>query len=1650
MGNGSILNKRRYLKLNEIEDISSKNPSINQIFLKMKNCDDVISDNEFNAITYKLLNEKIRKKIIKICSSSNISFSLSLNDLKYFYALLNTTSFEAKLNFLLDFIFFARNKISTEKYINKVNKYFYGSETLLSIFLSTEIIQKKFQERELIYKYVSSKKYDELNKYNLYINENELKLEDTDKLDNNNFPSGYSNRNFLLLNNNHISSKTLNSNSNLLNSNNLTNRTERNYLLKGIVSRDVTENNSTMNQLKYSNKFDYLKLDFQNYEKLNNDVFPITIFQEMLIEMNINPSLVKIIGNYLKLKTQKSFFNFELFKEIFSLLIIEDISNENNQNIKVKEDSIYGLFIILSYPNDYIEKSSLISLIKECKPEFNSNAIQEICENYQIKKHINKDKFLSLFELIFKEIGESLENLKYFQYIFFQIETKNKIIQKNCVNLLLKGNKLQDYIIERLQSDNIFYVIDKNFYDKWNDYVNNNIIENKNINLRIMTNKICDKNGKLFDNVEYNVDYIILSKRLYFLFVKWYGNPIGNEIKREKIFLDENINNNIIISNTIGNRVTRSKNKKNTIFRGEDLHTQQKYELELYPIFLLFFHFEDLLKKNINSFSQIKDQLKHFSNSTSSSNISLYSFSRKTKFATLIKLLSDGINVHLDKNTTRLWIYYDEKFDIVSYEETLEDRGISNEAIVVLESNINNYWPSEKLRKESTAMSMKRNVKNNIIKTGLTNIGNTCYMNSVLQIFLNIKKLKEIFLKENNNEIFMDFIINNDKPQKGELIKEFINLLKEKWIEQKKCITPRYFKEICGEYNDTFKGYDQQDAHDFYTFLVDTLHEDTNIKSNCFSQVKPLKKISTSKNNNIRKKSQENNEIINNENELGNEYWANTVRNNASYFYGMFIGLLKSTLICSECNKSKIKFEPFSSLELPIPEGSNICLEVILFRLPYPLKPLFKNNDNNEESTMKKKIKIKKTKLEKLSEKDFKKGSSNNSLIIPNTPRKKSVEIDKFKTPAKGKDIVIASLLNLNIPLRIKVDINRGKKCEDIIMYLKSLEELNLEKNDKYVEYVIISNDNFIKGDLLVDDAFLDYQKVFIYEILNSEGVKYIFNYNNNSKTNILYLNQQKIENENNNPIVIENRKNNKFKKLTNFSTPKNQLDHKRNRNFENKNIKVLNFHFILTNNLNNNDTYEILVPIIHRYIKDVNTTKKFINYPNFQYFFELQDYIILTSQNSIKIKNLYEVIWDKYMYFLNTPSKFENSAWWKMSSERKYSRAQSFKKKSKYKANFDPFKIKIINKYTHACAFCPWFRFCTGCTLDPSNINILNMTQDYIIVVEWTEDVVTNDINKKNLNLILNHSSINDTNNTTTSNIEKIDIDDCLKLFTRKEEIKDILCEKCNKKTLFTKILEIEKLPRYLVFALKRFKYTLMYTKKLDNLINFPIENLNLKEYMANKKNVPKYNLYGVVNHVGTLTRGHYFCSLNKRGQWFNFDDSYVTESDRSVENPNVYMLIYKSLKHDKKDFYFNFEGLMDTAYKIYIKQIKFEHLFNYVLDNNGNVINEFLDNCQFYYGEPVTIDGNKGYLISIFKENENDKEISVKIKLKNGYFINKIDLNKLIKETVKIVSNKGLLSNNSSLEIYGKNDINNKSKNKQIGEVKKKGKICGGCIIY
>ena len=1613
MGSNNSSLRKKYLTEEEIGNLVAGKEIIHSMYKKFKNSDGLLTTNELNVLTYGLINPKIRKKILQICGSK--SGTLDLKDLCYFYSLLTTNSEEAKINFLLDFIFIKSDKLPKQKYIHKVKKYFANSQPLQSIFLDHKILEKDKQDKNFIQKFITTNKLNEIKNYPLYITDNNTML-DIDDNDNNS-------KNILLL-----KTKT--------NSTKYNNSFPLEYQLEGKKKSNYYTSH-TLNLHPIKCQYDYLKKDFEEYEKENNGVFPISLFEEMLKEINVNPSIIRIIGNYLILRAKKTFFNFDLFKEILSLLTHED-SNNYNLNDKYRYNLTDGLFTIFSYPNNYVPKNALIDIIREIRPEMNQNQLLQILGNMQVKRHITKDKFADIADLLIKELIKSIEHITYIKYIFFDTKLEDHSKEKNCIELLLKGNTLHDYIIERLQYDTEFFIIEKEFYNKWEDFMSLPEEEQKKIDikgLRMSSKGISDKNGRLNENKEYDVDYIILSKRIYTLFGKWYGPVVGAEIKREKIFLDDFDKNNIGSSGIKSSKSKKKKNIVNNVFKGIDLQTQQKYELEIYPIFILFYNFSDLIRKNV-TMKDIRDELKKQLNNKKSN--SFYNFSRKTKFESLIKILGENTEFHLEKNSTRLWLYYNDKFDIVNIEETLEENGIVSDAVIVLEIREDGYWPSYKLKKDS-----KIKDKKNINNSGLVNIGNTCYMNSVLQIFLNIKKLKDIFITadEKQNENILNFITDEEKPKKCMLIKEFINLLREKWVDEKKEIAPKKFKEICGEYNDTFKGFDQQDAHDFYTFLVDNLHEDTNIKT-------AITKI-------------EENENINEnltEIEMANEYWANTIRNNASYFYGLFMGQLKSTLICSECKKPKIKFEPFSSIELPIPEAKKIVLVITLFRLPFNLKPLFKpkkQNINDSEIKMVSKTKImsEKSSIEKdinIKKKLKKHKLSDDFIITPEKNKNKndappdnstnfgnSISVynmiksqdEKIKSPKNEQDRIISNTLNFNIPLRLKIEINRSEKCSKIIEVLQDISELNLEQNDNYTEFVMLSKDNYIEQDMKIDDTFLNNQKILVYELLNIEGIRYMFGYEDIPISTIVSLRKQKIEIlSNNQQAPTINLKTNKYKK----SNQKRMQENSNKKKQKNTNsLRIMDFNFIIPKEISNYDSYEILTPIVHRYKKEFISNKVIFPIQNYQYIYDYSDFVILATKNGIKPYSLYEIIWEKYMYFLNSPSKFENYCWWKKNFKENL---KLYANKIKCK-NCAPFKLKMIDKNTHACAFCPWFRLCTGCTVEPSNAKYIDILSSYVIVVEWCSEVFSNDINKTNINLKLNHSSYNEIVETTSGNTDKVTINDCFKLFTKKEEINDILCETCKKKTTFTKSLEIEKIPNYLVIVLKRFKYTLMYMNKIDCLVNFPKDHLDLDYFITEKKIAPKYDLYGVIYHLGNLSRGHYNCIIRQKNTWMRFDDSYVAENDGDIETPNAYILIYKSFNMDKinkKEFNLNCIGLMNTAYKIYLKQKKFEHLFNYILDNKDQITNVFDDDCQYYFGEPVTIDGNSGYLIYIDKKEE-EKEVNVKIKIKNGYFISRVLPEKIIKETVKYLD----------VQIINNN-------NKFGGTVEKRDSVCAHCIIY
>uniref|UniRef100_A0A8D1QIE4 ubiquitinyl hydrolase 1 n=1 Tax=Sus scrofa TaxID=9823 RepID=A0A8D1QIE4_PIG len=149
-----------------------------------------------------------------------------------------------------------------------------------------------------------------------------------------------------------------------------------------------------------------------------------------------------------------------------------------------------------------------------------------------------------------------------------------------------------------------------------------------------------------------------------------------------------------------------------------------------------------------------------------------------------------------------------------------------------------------------------------------------------------------------------------------------------------------------------------------------------------------------------------------------------------------------------------------------------------------------------------------------------------------------------------------------------------------------------------------------------------------------------------------------------------------------------------------------------------------------------------------------------------------------------------------------------------------------------------------------------------------------------------------------------KCTLQDCLRLFSKEEKLTDnnrFYCSHCRARRDSLKKIEIWKLPPVLLVHLKRFSYDGRWKQKLQTSVDFPLENLDLAQYVIGpKNNLKKYNLFSVSNHYGGLDGGHYtaYCKNAARQRWFKFDDHEVSDiSISSVKSSAAYILFYTSL---------------------------------------------------------------------------------------------------------------------------------------------------------
>ncbi|VFQ79687.1 unnamed protein product [Cuscuta campestris] len=180
--------------------------------------------------------------------------------------------------------------------------------------------------------------------------------------------------------------------------------------------------------------------------------------------------------------------------------------------------------------------------------------------------------------------------------------------------------------------------------------------------------------------------------------------------------------------------------------------------------------------------------------------------------------------------------------------------------------------------------------------TGLGNLGNTCFMNSALQCLVHTPKLVDYFL----GDFKKDLNFENPLGMSGKLALAFGDLVRKLWAPGARTVYPEIFKSTIASFAPQFSGYNQHDSQEFLSFLLDGLHEDINrVKHKPYIEAK-----------------EENGRP---DQEVADEHWQNHLSRNDSIIINLWQGQYRSKLVCPECMKSSVTFDPFMYLSLPLP-----------------------------------------------------------------------------------------------------------------------------------------------------------------------------------------------------------------------------------------------------------------------------------------------------------------------------------------------------------------------------------------------------------------------------------------------------------------------------------------------------------------------------------------------------------------------------------------------------------------------------------------------------------------------------------------------------------------------------------------------------------
>lgn len=187
--------------------------------------------------------------------------------------------------------------------------------------------------------------------------------------------------------------------------------------------------------------------------------------------------------------------------------------------------------------------------------------------------------------------------------------------------------------------------------------------------------------------------------------------------------------------------------------------------------------------------------------------------------------------------------------------------------------------------------------------TGLRNLGNTCFMNAILQSLSNIeqfscyfKELPAVALRSGKTAGRRMYHTRSQGDTSVSLVEEFRKTLCSLWQGNQTAFSPDSLFYTIWKLMPSFRGYQQQDAHEFMRYLLDHLHRELQSSKNGeLHPVLPQEEVRLSP---------------------GDTRYLN---GNASVVTSIFGGVLQNEVNCLICGTESRKFDPFLDLSLDIP-----------------------------------------------------------------------------------------------------------------------------------------------------------------------------------------------------------------------------------------------------------------------------------------------------------------------------------------------------------------------------------------------------------------------------------------------------------------------------------------------------------------------------------------------------------------------------------------------------------------------------------------------------------------------------------------------------------------------------------------------------------